>query len=95
MMILMGILFILIGNYMPKTRQNYTIGIKVPWALDNEENWNRTHRLAGYLWVAGGLILVILALAGLSNPVLMIGVVVVFTLVPAIYSWWLHAKKGL
>jgi uncharacterized membrane protein len=94
-MILMGILFILIGNYMPKTRQNYTIGIKVPWALDNEENWNRTHRLAGYLWVAGGLILVILALAGLSNPVLMIGVVVVFTLVPAIYSWWLHAKKGL
>ena len=39
MMILMGILFILIGNYMPKTRQNYTIGIKVPWALDNEENW--------------------------------------------------------
>lgn len=95
MMILMGILFILIGNYMPKTRQNYTIGIKVPWALDNEENWNRTHRLAGWLWVAGGIILVILALAGLSNPVFMIVVVAFFTLVPTIYSWWLHAKKGL
>jgi uncharacterized membrane protein len=95
MMILMGILFIVIGNYMPKTRQNYTIGIKVPWALDNEENWNRTHRLAGYLWVAGGIALVILALAGLTNPVLMIGVVLFFTLVPTFYSWWLHAKKGL
>ena len=95
MMILMGILFILIGNYMPKTRQNYTIGIKVPWTLDNEENWNRTHRLAGYLWVAGGIILVILALIGLTNPVLMIGVILVFTLVPTIYSWWLHAVKGL
>lgn len=95
MMILMGILFILIGNYMPKTRQNYTIGIKVPWALDNEENWNRTHRLAGYLWVAGGIILVILSLAGLTNPLLLIGVVLFFTLVPTIYSWWLHAGKGL
>ncbi|MBR3188124.1 MAG: SdpI family protein, partial [Lachnospiraceae bacterium] len=88
-------LFILIGNYMPKTRQNYTIGIKVPWALDNEENWNRTHRLAGYLWVAGGIILVILSLAGLTNPLLLIGVVLLFTLVPTIYSWWLHAGKGL
>lgn len=95
MMILMGILFMLIGNYMPKTRQNYTIGIKVPWTLDNEENWNRTHRLAGYMWVAGGIILVILALTGLANPVLMIGVILVFTLVPTVYSWWLHARREL
>jgi hypothetical protein len=45
--------------------------------------------------VAGGIILVILSLAGLSNPVIMIGVVLVFTLVPVFYSWWLHAKQGL
>ncbi len=45
--LLLGLLFIIIGNYLPKARQNYTIGIKIPWTLANEENWNRTHRLAG------------------------------------------------
>ena len=45
--ILMGILFMLLGNYMPKLRQNYTIGIKLPWTLCSEENWYRTHRLGG------------------------------------------------
>ena len=42
-----SVLLIVIGNYMPKARQNYTIGIRLPWTLANEENWNRTHRLAG------------------------------------------------
>jgi uncharacterized membrane protein len=50
-MVLLGVLFIVIGNYLPKARQNYTVGIKLPWTLDDEENWNRTHRLAGKLWM--------------------------------------------
>ena len=41
--LLVGLMFIIIGNYLPKARQNYTIGIKIPWTLANEENWNRTH----------------------------------------------------
>lgn len=56
MPVLMGILFIFVGNYLPKCRQNTTVGIKVIWALNNEENWNATHRFAGKLWVASGLI---------------------------------------
>ena len=47
--IFMGLLFVILGNFLPKARQNYTIGIKIPWTLDNEHNWNRPHRLAGYL----------------------------------------------
>ncbi len=61
MLIFMGFLFIVIGNYLPKCRRNYTIGIKVPWALDNEENWNATHRFAGKLWVLCGIAIVLLA----------------------------------
>lgn len=53
--ILCGILFLVIGNYLPKCRQNYTVGIKTPWALDNEENWNMTHRFAGWCFLAGGV----------------------------------------
>ena len=44
---LIGVFFIVLGNYMPKLQQNYTIGIKLPWTLNSEENWNRTHRLGG------------------------------------------------
>ena len=42
------------GNYLPKSRQNYTIGIKLPWTLADVDNWNKTHRLAGALWIAAG-----------------------------------------
>lgn len=50
--ILLGLLFLLVGNYLPKCRQNYTVGIKVPWTLASEANWDATHRMAGKLWVA-------------------------------------------
>ena len=60
--LLLGLLFIIIGNFLPKARQNYTIGIKIPWTLANEENWNRTHRLAGYLWMICGILMVLISL---------------------------------
>lgn len=41
--VLLGIVLIVVGNYLPKCRQNYMIGIKLPWTLDNEENWDYTH----------------------------------------------------
>jgi len=46
----MGLLFAIIGNYMPKTRMNSTMGIKVPWTYSSEANWNATHRFAGKVW---------------------------------------------
>ena len=57
--VLLGIVFIALGNYMPKCRQNYTVGIKVPWTLDNEDNWNHTHRFSGYVFVICGAIMLI------------------------------------
>ena len=93
--LLMGVIFVVIGNYLPKARQNYTIGIKIPWTLANEENWNRTHRLAGYLWVAGGILLIILSLTGMMQPGWMLGICLAMVLVPFIYSFLLHAKYNL
>ena len=52
MPVLVGLILVIMGNYLPKCKQNYTIGIKIPWTLNSEENWNRTHRMAGRLWVA-------------------------------------------
>lgn len=92
--LLAGVGVLIVGNLLPKARQNYTIGIKTPWALANEENWNRTHRLAGWLWMAGGLVILVLTFCG-ASPAWLIAVFAVIALVPFIYSAWLHAAKGL
>ncbi len=93
--LLLGLMFIIIGNYLPKARQNYTIGIKIPWTLANEENWNRTHRLAGYLWMICGILMVLICLTQLVPSEWLIGIILFMTLVPCVYSFWLHTKKGL
>ena len=51
-----GLMFIVIGNYMPKCKRNSTMGIKIRWTLTNEENWNTTHRFAGKLWFVCGVV---------------------------------------
>lgn len=88
--VFMGLLFVIIGNYLPKCRQNYTIGIKIPWTLDSEENWNRTHRLAGKLWTVFGLAIIILSLIGYFQFVLYAAILM--CLIPIIYSYILYRK---
>ena len=89
--VILGVMFMIIGNYLPKCKQNYTMGIKIPWTLDNEENWNKTHRLAGFLWVIGGAAMVVNAYIGGEWSILVISAVMVF--VPIIYSY-LYFKKN-
>lgn len=55
-----ALFFIVFGNYMRTVQPNYFIGIRVPWTLESEENWRQTHRMASWLWVAGGIVLLIL-----------------------------------
>ncbi len=88
----LGILFILLGNYMPKTRQNYTFGLKIPWTLNDEENWVKTHRFAGRIMVFGGAI--ICATAIFENPFIFFPVVMVMTFGPIAYSYKLHKEKN-
>lgn len=85
-----GLLIVAAGNYLPKCRQNYTIGIKLPWTLHDENNWNKTHYLAGWVWVAGGFLLVVNAL--LEIPWLNIAVLALLVLIPFIYSYSLYRR---
>ncbi|MCM1090109.1 MAG: SdpI family protein [Butyrivibrio sp.] len=86
--LLLGFMFVLLGNYLPKCRQNNTIGIKVKWALQNEENWNKTHRFAGKLWVFGGVTL-LLTLFINFNEFMYVVLLLVFIMAfaPMIYSY--------
>lgn len=92
--VLTGLLFIVIGNFLPKTKQSYTMGIRLPWTLASEENWNRTHRLAGFLWVAGGILMIILSLMHLWPGWLVIVLITLAALIPTIYSYILY-RKGI
>lgn len=85
-----GVTFVLLGNYMSKNRQNYTVGIRLPWTLNSQENWNRTHRLASVLWVIAGIIFIINSF--LENSIVMIAVLIIITVIPAVYSFVLHQK---
>lgn len=85
--ILMGILFIVIGNYLPKSKQNYTVGIKLPWTLDDKENWNKTNRLSGYLFVISGLAFLVNSIFLTMIPIIF---VVLAVFIPAIYSYILY-----
>lgn len=91
---LFGVMFIVLGYYLPKFKQNYTLGIKVPWTLANEENWNKTHRLSGKLWIIGGLILMTSAFFPEEIMVIILVVVIaVLTIVPIVYSYYLYRKQ--
>ena len=91
MPMIVGLMFIVIGNLLPKMRQTYTMGIKLPWTLNNEENWNKTHRFGGKVWVAGGV--VTMATAFFGNFWLLLGVLIVMVLAPTIYSYCLYRKQ--
>ena len=86
-----GIMFVVIGNYLPKVKQNYYMGIKLPWTYSDEENWNRTHRMAGKLWVVGGIVLLLNFFLGITG--LEIAVLIIMIVVPTVYSWAFSRKK--
>ncbi|MBQ3194264.1 MAG: SdpI family protein [Oscillospiraceae bacterium] len=90
----MGILFAVIGNYLPKTRMNSTMGIKVPWTYTSEANWNATHRFAGKVWMAGGLLMMLCALLPhLWAVTVMLVLILVLCLIPMVYSWRYYKKE--
>ncbi|MBQ8804203.1 MAG: SdpI family protein [Tyzzerella sp.] len=94
MLIVMGLMFIIIGNYLPKCKQNYTIGIKVPWTLNDEENWNYTHRLSGKLWVICGIVVMLCVLLPANvMSVVLVAALIVTAIVPTIFSYVFYKKK--
>ena len=81
-------------GYLPKCRQNYTVGIKVPWTLASEANWDATHRMAGKLWVAGGVLILLLAIQPWipAFPISMVLILAV-TFIPMIYSFVYYLRN--
>lgn len=89
---LVGLLVMAMGNYMPKTRSSYTVGIRLPWTLDSAENWRRTHRVAGVCFVLGGFLMLLTALAFPAHAWMGLFALLVLALVPCVYSFLLYRR---
>ena len=95
MILFFALLFIVLGNYMPKCSRNYTMGIKVKWTLADSENWAATHRFAGKVWVLCGLVMLFCMLLE-KNMLLWVffPVLIVAMGAPTLYSYLYYRKHG-
>jgi uncharacterized membrane protein len=94
-LVMMGLLLAYVGNVMHSIKPNYFAGFRVPWTLENEENWKATHLLGGKIWFAGGILIAILAL--FIKPIIMffimLCIVMVMLIIPTVYSYRMFARS--
>ena len=90
----LGLLFVIIGNLLPKCRHSYTVGIKLPWTLESEDNWNATHRLAGKLWVVGGILQMTFVFVPEMSNFLLAAMILLMVLIPTVYSYLYYKKHS-
>ncbi len=91
-----GLLFCFIGNYMHNIKPNYFAGFRLPWTLENESNWRKTHLLGGKLFFAGGFLIAVISL--LTPPIVAIilffTITLTITIIPCVYSYRLYKKQA-
>jgi len=90
----LGILFMLIGNYLGKVKNNYFVGIKTPWTLASDEVWRRTHRLGGWLFFLAGLITIIVGQLAKGEELfpIFLGIILIAAFAPIIYSYIIYRR---
>lgn len=92
--LLFGLMFMAIGNYLPKVRMNSTMGIKIPWTYTSDANWNATHRFGGRLWFLCGLLLIPSAFLPLGWSIgAMMVLIFGACMVPLVYSWQFYRRE--
>lgn len=95
MFLIIGAMYVILGNYFKTIKANYFIGIRTPWTLESETNWNETHRLGGKVWFVGGLLVIVCSLlldAEINFKVFM-GITIIIALIPIVYSYLLYRKQ--
>ena len=89
-----GLLMIILGNYLGKIKRNWFVGVKTPWTLSSENVWNKTHRLAGYLFVVWGVSIIFCPwLSPFWASVLFIGGAILATIGTMLYSYILYRQE--
>ena len=94
--VLMGLFFAAMGNLMHSVQPNYFVGLRLPWTLANDENWRKTHQLAGKLWFGGGLLIAVtsLFLSAQFSMIFMLGAITLMCLIPTVFSYRMFKKSA-
>lgn len=87
-------LLMLIGNYMGNFRPNYFVGIKVPWTLNSDEVWTRTHKMAGKLWFWGSMAAILLYFVVGDLRWILFPLLLILVVVPVVYAYLIYQKAG-
>lgn len=89
-----GLMFAVIGNSMPKFKQNFYAGIKTSWTLSDEEVWFKTHRFGGKIWFIGGILMILTVfLPNTLKIIIFFSIVLILVLAPIIYSYLIYKSK--
>jgi len=88
-----GALFVVIGNYMGKIRQNFFVGLRTPWSLSDPEVWSRSQRFGGWMFVLGGLAFMVEAAIWKYEIPVFIAVIIAVAVVPVVYSYVLYRQR--
>jgi len=92
-----GIVFIVTGNYLPKSRRNYVMGVRIPWTFHDPDNWNKTNRMAGHMMVIGGFVVLISGYFHVTAVFYGVSVIliiaVLIAVIPFFYSFLLYKKE--
>lgn len=93
---LIGLFFSGIGLFMPYLKQNYFAGFKFPWTLESNDNWEKTHKLGGRIWVIGGLVIALTSsvLSGKISLIIFITIVSLLVILPALISYRIFKREG-
>ena len=90
--VLVGLLFVVLGNMLPKSRPGFFVGIRTPWTITDADNWIATHRLGGKLFLLAGLAMILVGLLDIPSEArvfVVLGSTIAAAAIPMVYSWWL------
>ena len=96
MFVLLGLFFAGLGNLMHSIQPNYFVGMRLPWTLENPDNWRKTHQLTGKLWFGGGLLIAVSSffLSEQTAMFLMLSTILVICLIPVVYSYRMYKNSA-
>ncbi|KEO78137.1 SdpI family protein [Paenibacillus polymyxa] len=90
---LIGLMLMVMGNYMTQVQPNYTFGIRTPWTLSNPEVWRKTHRFGGPMMMLGGASALVAAwVDGVAGTVIFLTGLIISVISPVLYSYLLYRK---
>lgn len=87
-----GLIILITGVFLPYIEQNQTIGIKLKWTLNDNDNWTKTHSFSAYVWIIGGLAMIVGSI--LNNSWILFSAIAMIIFLPISYSYIYYKKNN-